>query len=257
MTALAVWSLVFWTTAFAWMLVGALLTYALLLVGVHYRRVHMWVTAPTFKRCVQLALVKLRVHYHRDFDPEVRGVFAQNHVNLLDGHAAAWAIPHAFSGLMNAWQFHIPIYGWLMRASKGIPVHRGRRDEVVRKLIEAAKSRHEMGMSILVFPEAHRSRDGRVQRFNRGVFLMAAGAGLPVVPVAVRGMFQVNRKGSNLFHPFQRVDIFVGPQFSTAGVTDRNVNDFAEQMRAYVDHCLEQGEFPERAVAARQAEPAA
>ena len=134
---LAVFSLAFWTLAFSWMLVGATLTFVFLLLRVPYQRVHMWITAPIFVGVVPLALTRVRIHYHPGFDPERRSVFTQNHINLLDGHLASAAIPHAFSGLMNAWQFKIPIYGWLMSMSKGIPVHRGRRDETIKSISEA------------------------------------------------------------------------------------------------------------------------
>ena len=118
-------SLWVWVASFGWMLVGATLTLVLLLVGLPYQRVHVWVTAPLFASVIRLATIRLRVHVHPDFDPERRSVYTQNHINLLDGHLASAVIPHAFSGLMNAWQFKIPIYGWLMAMSKGIPVARG------------------------------------------------------------------------------------------------------------------------------------
>ena len=243
--ALVIWSLIFWTLAFSQMMVGAVLTVLLLVMGFHYRRVHMWVTAPVFKRVVQLSLTKMRLHYHPDFDPEERSVFAQNHINLLDGHSASWAIPHAFSGLMNAWQFKIPIYGWLMTMSKGIRVQRGRRDKVLEDISNAAKERKAMGMSVLTFPEAHRTRDGKLQKYRRGVFIMAVNAGMSMVPIAVRGFYDVNRKGSWIFHPFKTVDVFVGPQFATTNVDSSEVGDFADRMRKWTLHCIEHGAFPD------------
>ena len=50
--------------------------------------------------------------------------------------------------------------------------------------------------SILAFPEAHRTMDGRVQRFRRGLFLIARDVGLPVVPVAITGWYETARKGA-------------------------------------------------------------
>lgn len=242
---LVLWSLVFWSTAFVWMLVGALLSILLLVVGVPYPKVHMWVTAPIFKRCVQLSLTRMHLHYHPDFDPERPSVFGQNHVNLLDGHLASWAIPHAFSGLMNSWQFKIPIYGWLMAMSKGIPVKRGRRDETIKQISEEARKRREIGMSVLTFPEGHRTADGSVRPFRRGVFLMARNAGYPFVPIAAKGMYDVNRKGTSVFFPFQRVDVFVGPQFETEGLSDAEIGELANKLREWSVHCLEHGRWPD------------
>lgn len=227
------------------MLIGATFTMLLRVVGVPYQRVHGWVTAPMFVQVVTVfAAARVRIHYHPDFDPSRRSVFTQNHINLLDGHIASAAIPHAFSGLMNAWQFHIPIYGWLMRLSKGIAVHRSRRDKLVEQLSAAARERKRIGMSILTFPEGHRTLDGKVHGFRRGVFIMARNAEMPMVPIAVRGFYEVNRKGSLVIHPLRRVDVFVGPQHDTAGLDDEAIGALANRLQAMTAHAVEHGAWP-------------
>jgi len=241
----ALFSLIYWPLSFAVMFVGAIVTLVLLLLRLPYQRVHLWVTAPTFSACVPLSLTRLRVHYHPGFDPERRSVFTQNHINLLDGMLASAVIPHAFSGLMNAWQFKIPIYGWLMTLSKGIPVHRGRRDKTLQAISDAARERKRIGMSVLTFPEGHRTVDGKIRPFRRGVFMMARNADMPIVPIAVRGMYEVNRKGSFVFHPGRTVDVFVGPQFDTTGLDDQDLPAFADRVRDFMVHCTEHGEWPE------------
>lgn len=242
----ALFSVLVWFAAFAWMFVGATSTLLLLLVGFPYQKVHGWVTAPMFARVPRLATIDLRVHYHPDFDPQRRSVFAQNHINLLDGHVASAAIPHAFSGLMNAWQFKIPIYGWLMSMSKGIPVRRGRR--ILDELSEAAKERKRIGMSILTFPEGHRTMTGKLGRFSRGVFLMARNAGMPVVPIAVVGLYEANNKNMGWrFSPFKRVDVFVGAQSETEGKSDPEIESLCDETKAWIAEVLETREFPARA----------
>ncbi len=228
------------------MFVGAVLSIALRLLGVPYQRVHMWVTSPMFAACVPLTLTRLRVHHHPGFDPEQRSIYVQNHVNLIDGMVATCVIPHAFSGLMNAWQFKLPIYGWMMMVSKGIAVDRScPREETIRKLSEAANERRRIGMSVLTFPEGHRTKDGDIQHFRRGVFVMARNAQMPVVPIIVKGMYEVNRKGSMLFFPGKTVDVFVGPQIDTSGLSDDEVPQFAERVRQFMQHPFEHGEWPE------------
>ncbi|MCH9685763.1 MAG: 1-acyl-sn-glycerol-3-phosphate acyltransferase [Deltaproteobacteria bacterium] len=240
-------SVLYWPASFTWMLVGFVATIVLRLVGVPYQRVHMWATAPIFGGCVPLSMTRMKVHVHPDFDPEVRSVFAQNHINLIDGHVASRVIPHAFSGLMHAWQFKIPIYGQLMSLAKGIPVVRGRRDETLLQISEAARNRKEIGMSVLVFPEGHRTTDGTIRNFRRGVFLMARNAGMPIVPITVRGLYEVNRKGSMVFHPGRKIDVFVGPQFSTEGLSDSELGAFVKEVRAHMLHCFEHNRWPEQA----------
>ena len=247
LTVRAVYSIAVWTCAFAWMLVGALLTLVLLLVGFPYQKVHVWVTAPIFGSVTRVATIRLQVHVHPDFDPQTRSVFCQNHINLLDGMVASATLPHAFSGLMNAWQFKIPIYGWLMSMSKGIPVHRGqRRDKILEDISREARKRKEIGMSILTFPEGHRTRTGLPGPYKRGVFLMARNAGMPVVPLAVKGLYEVNNKSMGwLFAPFKTVDVFVGPQFSTEGLENDGVGKLADEVRSFTMTCIQTGQFPD------------
>ena len=235
------------------MLISASITLLLLLVGFPYQRVHVWFTAPTFAWTVRGAAISVHVHRHPRFDPEERSVFCQNHINLFDGHIASAAIPHAFSGLMNAWQFKIPIYGWLMSMSKGIPVKKQRRDKIIEDISKEARQRKEIGMSVLTFPEGHRTRTGRPGPFKRGVFLMARNAGMSVVPIAVKGLYEANNKNLGwLFRPFQRVDVFVGPQFSTAGLDNEQVGELADRLRTWIDECVRLGAFPEMEASERK-----
>jgi len=239
-----VFSVWVWGSGFVLMFVAALATFPLLILGFPYTKVHRWVTAPMFSSCTRLATLRTRVIYHPDFDPQRPSVFCQNHINLLDGHIAALAIPHAFSGLMNAWQFKIPIYGWLMTAAKGIPVHTGRRG-TMEDLTREALARQAMGMSILAFPEGHRTMTGKTGPFKRGVFTMARNAGMPVVPLAVRGLYFANNKNMGwFFRPFVPVEIFVGPQLETEGLDNSQLQALTSACRSYLQACLDEGAFP-------------
>lgn len=240
----AAFSLWVWFASFAWMLVGATITLVLLLVGLPYTKVHGWVTAPLFSQVLRLATVRLRVHYAPDFDPRRPSIFVQNHINLLDGHLAAAVIPHAFSGLMNAWQFKIPIYGWLMTMSKGIPVHRGRRDKLIEEISAAARERKAIGMSVLTFPEGHRTLDGKVHKFKRGVFLMARNAEMPVVPIAVRGLYDVNNKRKGWrFSSFREVHVYVGRQYETTGLDNEQVGELADRLQTMMATWVDEGRW--------------
>lgn len=238
-------SLWVWGSGFAWMLVAVIGTFPLLLLGFPYTKVHGWVTAPLFASCTKLATLRIRVHYHPNFDRTRPSVFCQNHINLLDGHVASVAIPHAFSGIMNAWQFKIPVYGWLMSAAKGIPVHSARRTSIIDDLTREARVRRELGMSILAFPEGHRTMTGKTGPFKRGVFTMARNAEMPVAPIAVRGLYTANNKNMGWrFRPFVPVDVFVGPQFETQGLDDEQLTKLSQATREYLQSCLDSGRFP-------------
>jgi 1-acyl-sn-glycerol-3-phosphate acyltransferase len=234
-----VFSVVVWILALGWM---SLVAVAALLLSpfVPFKRSHPYLGAPGMAACIRFTLSRIRVTYHPDFDPERRSVFCQNHVSVLDGHVACGVIPHAFCGLMNHTHFRIPGYGWIMRLARGIAVY-PRSSGRTAEISAAARDRVDYGLSILTFPEAHRTLDGNVREFKRGVFFMARDAGLAVVPLAVRGLYAINRKGSFLFRP-GTIEVFVGPQIETAGLSDDEVGDLARRVEGIVGDYVKTGD---------------
>jgi 1-acyl-sn-glycerol-3-phosphate acyltransferase len=57
------------------------------------------------------------------------------------------------------------------------------------------------GWSLVVFPEGARSPDGHQQRFRHGASRLALEAGVPVVPIAIRGAYQAMPKGRSWPRP--------------------------------------------------------
>ncbi len=221
-----------WTSAFALMLGSSLAS----VIAYPFRSPaeQSLRSAAMFRRVLDVTRSRVRPVYDPAFDRARSSVFCFNHVNVLDAHTACATIPQPFVGLMLAWHFKIPGYGWMMKATHGIPVHpgSGRTESLVRE----AKARAAAGLSILVFPEAHRTLDGSVGPYKRGMFFMARSAGMPMVPVAVRGMYEVNRKGSLLIAPGD-VSVYVGPQLETTGLDDDAIAALAERVqRAVADY---------------------
>ncbi len=242
--AQVVFSAVVWTVSFAWM-GGVVLVWAVAAIFIPMHRAQVLFGNRGMGACFKFTLSKVEIIYDPDHDPERRSMYVQNHVNLMDAHAACASIRHPFCGMMNAWQFNIPFYGTIMRLAGGIPVRPGSANRF-REVAEAARDRAARGLSILVFPEAHRTLDGKVQEFKKGVFLMARDAGLPIVPLATRGMFELNRKGTWLLTP-SKVTIYVGAQIETAGLTTDELRKVITRTQHIVRDFAEHGIIPGRA----------
>ncbi len=224
-----------WTSAFGLMLGTSLVS----VLAYPFRspvEQSLW-SARAFRRVLDVTRTRITRTQAPGFDDRRPSVFCFNHVNVLDAHTACATIPQPFVGLMLAWHFKIPGYGWMMKATHGIPVHKGaagRTDE----LVTHAKARAAAGLSILVFPEGHRTLTGRVGSYRRGMFFMARAAGLPIVPVAVRGMYEVNRKGSFRIRP-GAVEVHFGPQIETAGLDDDAITVLAARVQSAVADFVE------------------
>jgi long-chain acyl-CoA synthetase len=57
----------------------------------------------------------------------------------------------------------------------------------------------DRGYSVLIFPEGTRSRTGEIAAFRQGIGLLAAQAGVPVLPVALIGLERIRPRGARWF----------------------------------------------------------
>lgn len=206
-------------------------------------KVQYYATQPGMGLCVWLTGSRVDVIRDPEFDPNRVSVFCQNHVSIIDGHLACQVIPHRFCGIMNHWHFNVPGYGWIMTHARGIAVY-PKKSGRTAEMAEQAKKRKSEGISILAFPEGHRTLDGSVGPFKRGIFFMARDAGIPVVALAVRGIYDVNRKGSFHFNRGKTIEVYIGKQFETAGLDDKQLEALAAEMRQIVANWVEGGQLP-------------
>ncbi|MCB9677228.1 MAG: 1-acyl-sn-glycerol-3-phosphate acyltransferase [Alphaproteobacteria bacterium] len=166
-------------------------------------------------------------------DPATPYMFAQNHTNHFDHVALYNATPHFKQGLELESHFKIPVYGWFMKARGTIGVRPGKQGQTP-EIMENMRAEIGRGHSILAFPEGHRTLDGRVGPFRKGVFFIARDLGLPIAPVAVTGMYRVMRKGSWLIRPGNTVTVYVDAPIETKGVPDSGIDDLADHVRSVI-----------------------
>ncbi len=174
----------------------------------------------------------LRYEVHPEVDPSTVYMFAQNHVNLLDHCTMYNATPHFKQGVELAAHFKLPVYGWFMKQRGTIPVHREKGSREMLTIMER-RMREEVarGHSLLVFPEGTRTTDGRVGPFRPGVLKLGYRMGLPIVPVAVTGMFEVLRKGEPFIVPGGRVTVYVERPIETKDVSEAQFPALVERVR--------------------------
>lgn len=226
----ALWSVVAWSLATVIQVVFALFMLPQLLFRRFERLQGGW-PSTLIGALPLLTLSRRSVVWDRRFQPRRVSVFVANHTSMLDGHVMVHALPHPFCGVENAAHLAVPGYGWIMRMANAIAVPRGAGR--IDALVSAARDRAARNISILAFPEAHRTLDGRVRPFRTGVFVAAREAGLPVVPVAVRGMYKVLPKGTWVVTPGD-LEVYIGPTLETHGLSDAELEALAETCRATI-----------------------
>lgn len=147
------------------------------------------------KTTLKLLGVRDKVRGLAAVDFSVPQVVICNHLSNLDGPLLLSILPVNPRVLIKTEARKIPLIGWVMKLADFVFVDRSspqRRQEALTEAIEKIKKKH---YSFLVFPEGTRSKDGRVQDFKKGSFLIALRAGVPVLPVKISGTHQLMPPG--------------------------------------------------------------
>jgi 1-acyl-sn-glycerol-3-phosphate acyltransferase len=151
--------------------------------------------------------------------PRGQCVVVANHASYIDGVVLKAALPPRFSFVIKKEMSRVPLAGLLLRRIGSHFVERadpraGASD--ARRLVRSATA----GTSLAVFPEGTFSEQVGVGRFHNGAFTAAARAGLPVVPVVIRGARAALPCGALLPRPgLIRVDILA--PIATEATDDR------------------------------------
>ena len=189
-----------------------------------------------------LAGARLEIHGLDQIPSHRAVVFMANHQSNCDPPALLAVMPPVLV-LVKKEFFRVPILGRAMVACGFIPVDRRNREQAVdavEKGVQALKA----GKSFLVYPEGTRSPDGRLQRFKKGVFVMAIKAGAPIVPVSVSGGNKIMPKGKFVIRP-GRVRITFHEPVPTEGLTVEDRQVIIDRVRQAILDGLERSEWPE------------
>lgn len=148
---------------------------------------------------IKMAGVKVMVHGEEKL-PEGAVIVMSNHASNFDILALQGFFPRQLSWIAKKELFSIPVFGQSMRRGGYIPLDRGDGRKALKSIAEAAEQVHG-NRSVIIFPEGTRTRDGNLLPFKRGGFLLAAKAGIPVVPVCINGSFDINPGGALRLNP--------------------------------------------------------
>jgi 1-acyl-sn-glycerol-3-phosphate acyltransferase len=158
-------------------------------------------------------------------------VFVSNHQSIYDIPILFWSLPYQLRIIAKESLGNFPFLGWHLRRTGHMLVDRRRPDR--SRIFGWASRLTSNGLSLIVFPEGTRSRDGRVARFKGGGFLLALQAGLPVVPLSIVGSRHVMLKGRLATYP-GTVRLVVHDPIDTSGLAGLDPKEFGERVRRVI-----------------------
>jgi 1-acyl-sn-glycerol-3-phosphate acyltransferase len=152
-------------------------------------------------------------------DPTRSYVFMSNHRSNFDVLALVVALwDFQLRWVAKEELFHIPLFGWALRATKQILVNRADHAQAVASL-ERARERIRGGISAVFFPEGTRSPRDEMLPFKKGGFVFAIETGTPIVPIGIKGTARILPRDGWTVHEGGDVEVVVTPPIATEGLT--------------------------------------
>jgi len=209
----------YWTLPVTvWGLASLPLTAFAILAGAPFMggRRAFWTIAPMWARVVfRLCAVPPVVLGWEDLPEAIRSerqpvIFMSNHESNLDPPVLISAIPIPAVFLAKKEVMWMAPVGWAAMMAGTIFIDRSNRERAINSLhLAAAEIRG--GKSVVIFPEGTRTRTGRLGPFKKGGFVMAAEAGVRIVPLATVGGHQMLPPGAVHIRPGRYIVAFGAP----------------------------------------------
>ncbi|MFA4857725.1 MAG: lysophospholipid acyltransferase family protein [Candidatus Margulisiibacteriota bacterium] len=189
-------------------LVGMLITMAAALFSKDKERTFQNAARIWAKLLARISRIKVKVEGMENLPHNQPVVLAANHQSAADILILLAYIPTYFKFVAKRELFKVPLFGSYLRLAGYIPIDRQSNLKAHKTLYDISKL-IRAGDSILIFPEGTRTRTGELGPFKRGSLVIAQQAGVPVVPIAISGSFNIMPKGTRVINP-TKVKLSIG-----------------------------------------------
>lgn len=195
------------------------------------RRIDNWIMETWGRLSFLVFNVELKVYGLENMARKQGAVILFNHASFMDILAICAGLYNIRFGAKIE-LFKIPVFGACMRRFGTLPIARGNREEVF-KVYEEAKVRFARGERFCLSPEGGRFHSDQLLPFKAGPFVFAINSQVPLIPVVIKGAYDVWPKGKILANSDKwkrTIEIHVLPPVSTEGYTTANRGLLQEQI---------------------------
>jgi 1-acyl-sn-glycerol-3-phosphate acyltransferase len=160
---------------------------------------------------VENAKIGLTVTGRENLRPHETYLVMSNHQSLYDIPVLFHVIGPNIRMVTKKELFRVPIFGGALAAAGFISIDRSDRHRAIRSLDEA-RALLASGTHVWIAPEGTRSRTGALLPFKKGAFYLAFEAGLPILPVTLKGTRDVLTAKGVVSHAGAQVRVVVHPK---------------------------------------------
>lgn len=217
---------------FCWTVLCGSLSLAVSLVEksgrIQHRLAHHWASG-----CVVISGSRLTIYGAENLRKHPVAVYAANHTSYMDTPVIFAALPFQFRILAKKELWPIPFIGWHLNRSGQIPIDTVNTHATLSSLGAGVRALRA-GMPLFVFPEGGRTHTGELQPFLSGAAFLAIRAQVPLVPIALSGVYDLLPIHTRHFYPCA-LTLSVGEPISTVGMTIRQADELTARLRAAIE----------------------
>ncbi|MCC7112419.1 MAG: 1-acyl-sn-glycerol-3-phosphate acyltransferase [Deltaproteobacteria bacterium] len=195
------------------------------------------------KGCAWLTGSRYLIHNRAAAHAERPAIYVANHASLIDIFLGAWLSPMNLCGVAKKEIIYYPFFGQFFWLAGHLRIDRGDRGKAVASLKALADIVKKNALSIFIWPEGTRSKDGRLRPFKKGAFHLALSTGLPIVPMVITGSHKA-WEARSLRLSREQVDITFLPPIDTSGWTKETLDEHIREVEAVFAAALPEDQRP-------------
>lgn len=135
-------------------------------------------------------------------------IVMSNHQSLVDTWVLISKLPLQLRWIIKPEVKKMPIFGYALERMGHIYIGDEKRKEKGLTL-QAAAQKVKKGLSVVIYPEGTRSKNGELQEFHKGGAIIAIRSDVPILPVTINGSRFVMPKGTLALMP-GKIEVIVG-----------------------------------------------
>ena len=185
---------------------------------------------------VRVPLSRLKVEGAENLEKHPVAVYAPNHTSYMDIPVLFAALPFQFRILAKKELWQWPFIGWYLERSGQMPIDIANPHVTLSSLGGAVKALRA-GMPLVVFPEGGRTSDGELRPFLSGAAYLAIRAQVPLVPIALKGVYDLLPIHTHHLYPGE-LTVQVGEPIETKGMSVRQNGELTDRLREAMEAML-------------------
>ncbi|XP_021671934.2 1-acyl-sn-glycerol-3-phosphate acyltransferase [Hevea brasiliensis] len=168
-----------------------------------------------------------------------KAIYISNHASLIDIFLMMWLTPTGTVGIAKKEIIWYPLFGQLYVLASHLRIDRSNQTAAIQSMKEAACAIVKNNLSLIIFPEGTRSKNGRLLSFKKGFVHLALQTRLPIVPMVLTGTHLAWRKGSLRVRPVPITVKFLRPIRTNDWTIDK-IDDYVKMAHdTYVENLPE------------------